>query len=244
MLVTQYEGSVIEDTGLIKMDFLGLKTLSIIKDAVENIRLTTGRKIDIDDFSIIDDPATYKLYLRGPHRRDVPVRVRRHAEIPARAAAVDLRGPDRHERALPARPDGLHPGLHRPQARPQSDRATTSPCMEKYLKDTYGITVYQEQVMLLSRLLANFTRGESRHAAQGDGQEAQRQAGPALKPKFIKGGTGERPRPEGARKDLGRLGEVRLLCLQQVARHVLLVGGLSRRPTSRPTTLRSTWRPC
>ena len=65
MLVTQYEGSVIEDTGLIKMDFLGLKTLSIIKDAVENIRLTTGRKIDIDDFSIIDDPATYKLFCEG-----------------------------------------------------------------------------------------------------------------------------------------------------------------------------------
>ncbi len=65
MLVTQYEGSIIEDTGLIKMDFLGLKTLSIIKDAVENVRQTTGKKIDIDDFSIIDDPVTYKLYGEG-----------------------------------------------------------------------------------------------------------------------------------------------------------------------------------
>ena len=65
MLVTQYEGSVIEDTGLIKMDFLGLKTLSIIKDAVENIRLTKGVKIDIDDFTIINDPATYRLYGEG-----------------------------------------------------------------------------------------------------------------------------------------------------------------------------------
>ncbi len=61
MLVTQYEGSVIEDTGLIKMDFLGLKTLSILKDAVENIRLTRGKRIDIDDFSIVTDPTTYKL---------------------------------------------------------------------------------------------------------------------------------------------------------------------------------------
>ena len=65
MLVTQYEGSVIEDTGLIKMDFLGLKTLSIIKDALENIRQTKGIKVDIDDFSIINDPATYKLYSEG-----------------------------------------------------------------------------------------------------------------------------------------------------------------------------------
>ena len=62
MLVTQYEGAVIEETGLIKMDFLGLKTLSIIKDAVANIRQTKGVEVDIDDFSIINDPATYKLY--------------------------------------------------------------------------------------------------------------------------------------------------------------------------------------
>ena len=59
---------------------------------------------------------------RRPHRRDVPVRVRGHAEVPARAATLDLRGPDRDERPLPARPDGLHPGLHRPQARPQPHR--------------------------------------------------------------------------------------------------------------------------
>lgn len=64
MLVTQYEGSVIEDTGLIKMDFLGLKTLSIIKEAVENIRLSKGMELDIDSISI-EDPATYKLYSDG-----------------------------------------------------------------------------------------------------------------------------------------------------------------------------------
>ena len=64
MLVTQYEGSVIEDTGMIKMDFLGLKTLSIIKEALENIRLRTGKEIDIDNIPI-DDAATYKLYCDG-----------------------------------------------------------------------------------------------------------------------------------------------------------------------------------
>jgi DNA polymerase III alpha subunit len=64
MLVTQYEGSVIEDTGLIKMDFLGLKTLSIIKEAVANVRLHRGLELDIDKISI-SDPATYKLYCDG-----------------------------------------------------------------------------------------------------------------------------------------------------------------------------------
>ena len=64
MLVSQYEGSVIEDTGLIKMDFLGLKTLSIIKEAVENVRLSKGIEIDIDSISITD-PTTYKLYSDG-----------------------------------------------------------------------------------------------------------------------------------------------------------------------------------
>ena len=64
MLVTQYEGSVIEDTGLIKMDFLGLKTLSIIKEAVENIRLSRNVEVDVDAIDI-SDPATYKLYSDG-----------------------------------------------------------------------------------------------------------------------------------------------------------------------------------
>ena len=64
MLVTQYEGSVIEDTGLIKMDFLGLKTLSIIKEAIENIRQSKGIILNIDEVPI-DDPATYRLYSEG-----------------------------------------------------------------------------------------------------------------------------------------------------------------------------------
>ena len=124
MLVTQYEGSVIEDTGLIKMDFLGLKTLSIIKDAVENIRLTKGSEDRHRRFHDHRRPGDLQALLRGPHRRNVPVRVRRHAEIPARVAAVDLRGPDRHERPLSSGPDGLHPGFHRPQARPQARSST------------------------------------------------------------------------------------------------------------------------
>ena len=109
MLVTQYEGSVIEDTGLIKMDFLGLKTLSIIKEAVENVRLHRGINIDIDKISI-NDPATYKLYCDGrTNHRNLPVRVGRHAEVPARASAQHVRGPHRHERPLPSGSYGLYP---------------------------------------------------------------------------------------------------------------------------------------
>ena len=92
MLVTQYEGSVIESTGLIKMDFLGLKTLSVIKEALLNIKKSRGIEIDIDKIPI-DDAKTYELYTEGKTGRDLPVRVRWDAEVPARAEALDLRGP-------------------------------------------------------------------------------------------------------------------------------------------------------
>ena len=159
LLCTQYEGSVIEETGLIKMDFLGLKTLSILKEAVENIRLTTGKVIDLDTIPI-DDPDTYKLYSEG---RTIGT------------FQFESAGMQKYLREL-------HPtvfedliamnALYRPgpmdyipefieRKRDPSKIKYDIPCMEKYLKDTYGITVYQEQVMLLSRQLAGFTRGQS-----------------------------------------------------------------------------------
>ena len=159
LLCTQYEGSVIEETGLIKMDFLGLKTLSILKEAVENIRLTTGKVIDLDNIPI-DDPETYQLYSEG---RTIGT------------FQFESSGMQKYLREL-------HPtvfedliamnALYRPgpmdyipqfieRKRDPSKITYDIPCMEKYLKDTYGITVYQEQVMLLSRQLAGFTRGQS-----------------------------------------------------------------------------------
>ncbi len=159
LLCTQYEGSVIEETGLIKMDFLGLKTLSILKEAVENIRLTTGKVIDLDKIPI-DDPETYRLYSEG---RTIGT------------FQFESAGMQKYLREL-------HPtvfedliamnALYRPgpmdyipqfieRKRDPSKITYDIPCMEKYLKDTYGITVYQEQVMLLSRQLAGFTRGQS-----------------------------------------------------------------------------------
>ncbi len=186
MLVTQYEGSVIEDTGLIKMDFLGLKTLSIIKDAVENIRQTTGKKIDIDDFSIINDPLTYKLYSEG---RTVgtfqfeSAGMQKYLRELQPSTFEDLiamnalyrPGPMEYIPDFIARKHGRSPIVY------------DIPVMEKYLKDTYGVTVYQEQVMLLSRLLANFTRGESDTLRKAMGKKLKSKLD-ALKPKFIRGG--------------------------------------------------------
>ena len=183
MLVTQYEGSVIEDTGLIKMDFLGLKTLSIIKDAVENIRLTKGVKIDIDDFTIINDPATYRLYGEG---RTVgtfqfeSAGMQKYLRELQPSTFEDLIAMNALYRPGPM--DYIPDFIARKHGR--SPIEYDIPVMEKYLKDTYGITVYQEQVMLLSRLLANFTRGESDTLRKAMGKKLKDKLD-HLKPKFI-----------------------------------------------------------
>jgi len=186
MLVTQYEGSVIEETGLIKMDFLGLKTLSIIKDAVENIRQTQGRSIDIDDFGIIDDPATYRLFCEG---RTVGTF---QFESPGMQKYLRELQPSTFEDLIamnalyrPGPMDYIPDFIERKHGR--SPIVYDIPVMEKYLKDTYGVTVYQEQVMLLSRLLANFTRGESDTLRKAMGKKLRDKLD-ALKPKFIRGG--------------------------------------------------------
>ena len=159
MLVTQYEGSVIEDTGLIKMDFLGLKTLSIIKEAVENIRLSKGMELDIDSISI-EDPATYKLYSDGRTIGTFQFEsagMQKYLRELQPSTFEDLIAMNALYRPGPM--DYIPDFIDRKHGRKPIEYDI--PVMEKYLKDTYGITVYQEQVMLLSRLLADFTRGES-----------------------------------------------------------------------------------
>ncbi len=186
MLVTQYEGSVIEDTGLIKMDFLGLKTLSIIKDAVENIRLTKGVEVDIDDFSIINDPATYKLYGEGRTVGTFQFEsggMQKYLRELQPSTFEDLIAMNALYRPGPM--DYIPDFIARKHGR--SPIVYDIPVMEKYLKDTYGVTVYQEQVMLLSRLLANFTRGESDTLRKAMGKKLKDKLD-ALKPKFIRGG--------------------------------------------------------
>ena len=159
VLVTQYDGHVVENVGLIKMDFLGLKTLTQIKDALANIKKTRGIDVDIDNIPI-DDEETYKLYSSGntigtfqfespgmqKYLRDLKPTV---FEDLIAMNALYRPGPMDYIPTFIARKTGREPISY------------PIPIMEKYLKDTYGVTVYQEQVMLLSRQLANFTRGES-----------------------------------------------------------------------------------
>ena len=184
MLVTQYEGSVIEEIGLIKMDFLGLKTLSIIKEALSNIKKSKGIDIDIDNIPI-DDPKTYELYSKG---------------LTVGTFQFESAGMQKHLQALkPTQFEDLIAmnALYRPgpmQYIPQFVNRKHGrevieypfPIMEKRLKETYGITVYQEQVMLLSRDLAGFTRGQSDELRKAMGKKLVDKM-EALKVKFIEG---------------------------------------------------------
>ncbi len=156
---TQYEGSIIEDTGLIKMDFLGLKTLSIIKEAIYNIKLRHGIDFDIDHIPL-DDKKTFELYCKGETTSTFQfesagmqnsLRSLRPSKFEDLIAmnALYRPGPMDYIPTFIKRKHGEEPIVY------------DIPCMKQYLEETYGVTVYQEQVMLLSRLLANFTRGES-----------------------------------------------------------------------------------
>ena len=198
--VTQYDGHVIETTGLIKMDFLGLKTLSEIKEACKIIKQTTGDVIDIDNIPI-DDELTYQLYQRGQT---------------VGTFQFESAGMQKYLREL-------HPtvfedliamnALYRPGPmdyipdfiKRKNDPSLVKydiPCMEKYLKDTYGITVYQEQVMLLSRQLANFTRGESDALRKAMGKK-KKAIVDQMKPKFLAQGKANGHDPEVLEKIWG-----------------------------------------
>ena len=182
---TQYDGHVIESTGLIKMDFLGLKTLSELKEACANIKRTRGIDVDLDTIPI-DDPKTYELYQQGStigtfqfesagmqkYLRELHPTV---FEDLIAMNALYRPGPMDYIPSFIARKNG------------REEIKYDIPCMEKYLKDTYGITVYQEQVMLLSRQLADFTRGEGDALRKAMGKK-KKDIVDAMKPKFIDGG--------------------------------------------------------
>ena len=182
---TQYDGHVIESTGLIKMDFLGLKTLSELKEACAIVKQTRGIDIDLDHIPI-DDAKTYELYQQGrtigtfqfesagmqKYLRELHPTV---FEDLIAMNALYRPGPMDYIPSFIARKNG------------KEEIAYDIPCMEKYLKDTYGITVYQEQVMLLSRQLADFTRGESDALRKAMGKK-KKNIVDAMKPKFIEGG--------------------------------------------------------
>ncbi len=184
LLVTQYEGSVVESVGLIKMDFLGLKTLSIIKEALSNIKKSKGVEIDISHIPI-DDALTYELYSKGQT---------------VGTFQFESAGMQKYLRELkPTKFEDLIAmnALYRPgpmayipdfvdRKHGRKEITYDFPAMEPRLKDTYGITVYQEQVMLLSRDLAGFTRGQSDELRKAMGKKLVDKM-EALRVKFLEG---------------------------------------------------------
>jgi DNA polymerase III subunit alpha len=181
---TQYDGRFVESLGLLKMDFLGLKTLSIIKETIDNIKTSEGITIDIDAIPF-DDPKTYEMFSKGE-----TTAVFQFESDGMKKNLRDLK-PNRFE-DLVAMNALYRPGpmVYIPEyiARKNGLKKVEYdlPMMEIYLSETYGITVYQEQVMLLSRLLANFTRGESDTLRKAMGKKNE-QLMFKLKERFIEG---------------------------------------------------------
>ena len=184
LFVVQYEGSLVEDAGLIKMDFLGLKTLSIIKDAVENVKESKGIEIDIDEIPL-DDKKTFELYSNGETTGLFQF------ESPGMKKHLRALQPNRFEDLIAMN------ALYRPGpmeyipnfiARKHGREPITYdlPDMAEYLEDTYGITVYQEQVMLLSQKLAGFTKGQADTLRKAMGKK-QRAVLDKMKGTFIEG---------------------------------------------------------
>lgn len=187
VITTQYEGSIIEDTGLIKMDFLGLKTLSIIKETLENIKMRTGEDLDIDHIPL-DDKATFDLYCKGNTTSTFQF------ESPGMQNSLRSLQPNKFEDLIamnalyrPGPMDYIPTFIARKHG--EEEIVYDIPCMKQYLEETYGVTVYQEQVMLLSRLLANFTRGESDMLRKAMGKK-QIDKMQKLKKKFMEQGMG------------------------------------------------------
>ena len=182
--VVEFEGKEVESVGLIKMDFLGLRTLSIIKDAVENVKAVHGVDVAIDDIPL-DDAQTYEVFARGDTTGLFQF------ESPGMKKHLRNLKPNRFEDLIAMN------ALYRPGpmeyipnfiARKHGQEPVTYEIadMEEYLNDTYGITVYQEQVMLLSQKLAGFTGGEADTLRKAMGKK-KRDVLDKMKPKFIEG---------------------------------------------------------
>ena len=186
LCITQIEGSVIEDSGVLKMDFLGLKTLTIIKDALEIIRQDHGVDIDIDAIPL-DDTKTYELYQRGDTIGTFQF------ESPGMQKYLKELKPDQFADLIAMN------ALYRPgpmayipryvdRKHGSEDVAYDLPEMEEYLQETYGITVYQEQVMLLAQKLSGFSKGDADVLRKAMGKK-DRKTLDKMKGKFIEGAT-------------------------------------------------------
>lgn len=203
LLTTQYDGHFVEAIGLLKMDFLGLKTLSIIRECLENIKLSRKLNLDIDAIPF-DDPATFKLFSQGETTAIFQF------ESPGMKKWLRLLQPNRFEDLVamnalyrPGPMDYIPNYVNRKLGK--EEIVYDHPLMEQYLKETYGITVYQEQVMLLSRSLGQFTRGESDSLRKAMGKKnlplmeklkTKFIAGCLANPLFVEGCKGSSKKPE------------------------------------------------
>ncbi len=184
LYVTQFDGNHVESVGLLKMDFLGLKTLSIIRDAIENIKLSKGIDLDISQVPL-DDEKTFELYSNGETTALFQFEsdgMKKHLK--------DLK-PNRFEDLIamnalyrPGPMEYIPKFIRRKHGLEKIDYPI--PEMEKHLKDTYGITVYQEQVMLLSQELAGFTKGEADSLRKAMGKK-KKDLMESMKVKFLEG---------------------------------------------------------
>lgn len=186
LCITQIEGSVIEDSGVIKMDFLGLKTLSILKDALVLIKENHGVEIDIDNLPL-DDAKTYELYQRGDTIATFQF------ESPGMQKYLKELKPDQFADLIAM--NALYrpgPMAYIPQYVDRKHGRETVvydvPEMEEYLQETYGITVYQEQVMLLAQKLGNFSKGDADVLRKAMGKK-DRKTLDKMKGQFIAGAT-------------------------------------------------------
>ena len=186
LLVTQIEGSIIEDAGVIKMDFLGLRTLNVLKTALELIKENTGVEIDIDTIPL-DDKKTFELYQRAETIGTFQF------ESPGMQKYLRDLKPDKFDDLIAMN------ALYRPgpmayipdyidRKHGRQPISYDVPDMEEYLKDTYGITVYQEQVMLLAQKLAGFSKGDADVLRKAMGKK-QKSILDKMKSQFISGAT-------------------------------------------------------
>jgi DNA polymerase-3 subunit alpha len=187
LFVTQFDNSVVESAGLLKMDFLGLKTLTLIKDTVKLVKYRTGKELDPDAFPI-DDAKTYELFQRGEtvgiFQYESPGMQKYMKELRPTVFgdliamnALYRPGPIAYIPSFIKRKNG------------EEEITYDLPACEELLKDTYGITVYQEQVMLLSQKLANFSKGDADVLRKAMGKK-QREVLDKMKPKFINQAVG------------------------------------------------------
>ncbi len=197
LLTTQYDGRFVEDIGLLKMDFLGLKTLSIIKEVLANVKLSKDEDIDINHVPL-DDKKTFELFSRGETTAIFQF------ESPGMKKHLRALQPNRFEDLVamnalyrPGPMEYIPSFIARKHGREEIEY--DHPMMEPYLKDTYGITVYQEQVMLQSRALGGFTRGDSDSLRKAMGKKIMAMMD-KLKTKFIDGCLGSEDFMSGCEK--------------------------------------------